>query len=114
VATSESVSLSLARSLVGNYNASTGLNDLVARRTGGEESQVCGRDGDYLGCAGAELEEARLPIHRLVLKLLDLAALRIAAASPAARSSPHPMPSPCTHRRKHADICDIIQILTSN
>ena len=42
---------------------------------GGQESR---RDSNYLGSAGAELQEAGLPVGRLVLQLLDLAALRLA------------------------------------
>jgi hypothetical protein len=71
--------LSLARSLLGNYNASTGLKEFGSEtRRGAEESEARGRDGDYLGGAGAELEEAGLPVRGLVLELLDLAALRLA------------------------------------
>lgn len=48
---------------------------MVARQMGGQESRC---DSNYLGGAGAELEETGLPVGRLVLELLDLAALRLA------------------------------------
>jgi hypothetical protein len=51
------------------------MADLVARQMGGQESR---RDSNYLGGVGAELEEAGLPVGRLVLELLDLAMLRLA------------------------------------
>lgn len=72
------MALFLALSLVGNYNASTGLKDSVGTGKRREESEARGRDGDYLRGAGAELEEARLPVRGLALELLDLAALRLA------------------------------------